>query len=369
MYFPVAILTVVIFILILSQFGSRLLARHALIWWSIFIFIMFAVLKPSLMGFVAELFGIQVVSNLIFGGLILLLMFLLVEITSTLTKTNRMIREIVATDASDKLLEIKNKYSIQDAKKVLVVLPCLNEEKSLKEIITQLNNMVQQDDLFIDYCFVNDGSTDGTGEILKELAADHVLTHEVNLGVSAALLTGFKIAMKLNFDYVVQCDSDGQHPVEDIPRLVNYAIEHQTDLLIGSRFSVKGKSVNQKSTLEQKGTTRLRRAGSCLIAQALKLFSLKSRISDPTSGFRVYSKVAFKQLLKNMPDEYPEPESIAILAMKHAKIGEIPVSMQIRTTGKSSLSGVYGAIYMAKVISSLIGLRLRFIFHKNTNTK
>ena len=125
------------------------------------------------------------------------------------------------------------------------------------------------------------------------------------------------------------------------------------------------KSFLKKIPFKQDGTTLVRKIGSSLILQVLRFFNLKTRISDPTSGFRVYSKESIKHLLRCIPDEYPEPESIAILALNHRKIDEIPASMQYRLSGVSSLRGLNGIIYMAKVISSLIGLRLRFLFKRN----
>lgn len=83
------------------------------------------------------------------------------------------------------------------------------------------------------------------------------------------------------------------------------------------------------------------------------------KIPDPTSGVRVYSRAAVKILTGNLPDEYPEPESIAILATHGLKIAEIPVTMQARASGVSSLNGFKNLAYMAKVISALVGLRIR----------
>ena len=94
----------------------------------------------------------------------------------------------------------------------------------------------------------------------------------------------------------------------------------------------------------------------------LALFGRTARVRDPTSGFRVYSAQAVRALLKIMPDEYPEPETIALLALRGMRIAEVPVRMGPRTAGRSTLAGFSSIRYMVKVTSALAGLRLRSLF-------
>ncbi len=89
------------------------------------------------------------------------------------------------------------------------------------------------------------------------------------------------------------------------------------------------------------------------------MFTKGSRIYDTTSGFRVYSKKAMTRLLSVLPDEFPEPESIALLSLDNQKIVEMPVEMRKRESGVSSLAGLKSARFMIKVLSALIGLRIR----------
>jgi len=111
MYIPIAVIAILCFFFILSQFGARLTARHSLIWWIIFIFVIIATLYPSSLNHIASLLGVQIVSNLVFGGLILLLMFLVIELTADLTKTNRMIREIITNNACERFILRVNQQS------------------------------------------------------------------------------------------------------------------------------------------------------------------------------------------------------------------------------------------------------------------
>jgi glycosyltransferase involved in cell wall biosynthesis len=202
---------------------------------------------------------------------------------------------------------------------------------------------------FIDFCFINDGSTDSTESILKNLNASYV-THSANIGVSGGLLTGFKIAKLRDYDYVIQCDSDGQHPVSKIPELILTAEKEKSDLLIASRFL---------DGTKDESSTLLRRLGSFLIRLTLKVFSTKHTMTDPTSGFRIYSKSIFSILINEMPEEYPEPEILALLLLNKKKITEVPIIMSPRNDGKSSISGIRSIHFMMKVLSALIGLRLR----------
>src|SRR5690606_7095874 len=97
----------------------------------------------------------------------------------------------------------------------------------------------------IHYCFVDDGSTDTTRRVLAHLAPQGHTHHLANGGVACALLTGFHIALEANIDYVVQCDGDGQHPVDQISRLLAQAKAENIDLLIGSRFA-KGTNAHEQ---------------------------------------------------------------------------------------------------------------------------
>jgi len=356
-YLPVAIIAIIFFLYIFSQFGSRLLARQAFIWWIVSLFIITAILYPTFFQRFAVFLGVSLASNLIFAGLILLLMFLSIEQSAELAKLSKSMREIFTEEAAFLFLQkrIQPEPHQELPPRVLIILPCFNEEASVKNVCLLLKEQTEKAPIHLEYCLVNDASTDLTKQILGIYSPRHFTSHRVNMGVSAALLTGFKIAETLKWDYVVQCDTDGQHPVEEIPHLVEVAMDRYADLLIGSRFK-------ESIFTSLKSTTFLRRLGSIFISQFLRLFKTKIPITDPTSGFRVYSRKAILYLLKNMPDEYPEPETIALLAWERMKIEEVKVQMNPRTSGTSSLRGLKGPLYMMKVVSALLGLRLRTLF-------
>ena len=96
-----------------------------------------------------------------------------------------------------------------------------------------------------------------------------------------------------------------------------------------------------------------------MISGALRFLFGVGPIQDPTSGFRVYSRRAIDQLIHCMPDEYPEPELLALAATRGLRVSESPVIMQARQGGKSSIGGLSSIQYMLKVLTALTGLRLR----------
>lgn len=347
-YFAIASISILL-IFTISQFGGRLSARNSFVWWLVTAFMILALVFPDILIPLAKFLGISLVSNLVMASLIVFLFLQSIELTSELTRYQRRFRNFVSHEARRMFSRPKDAITTHNA---LVVLPTYNEEESLPELIPQLKKIHEEHG--IDFCFIDDGSVDSTCEILQKTCPNHYVTHPSNIGVSGVLITGFKLAQNCGYNFVVQCDSDGQHPVDEIPRLVREAQRSQTHLLIGSRFCDPAEA---KKNYES--TTLSRRLGIMVIRFCLSFFGLYRNVKDPTSGLRVYNREAFTTLVKAMPDDYPEPESIAILAVKGMKIKEVSVTMKARLQGESSIGFASSIRYMLKVFSSLLGLRLR----------
>jgi hypothetical protein len=345
----------VFFVLVFSQFGARLAARHSVSWYLVSAFIFVASVRPQWLRPLADLLGIELISNLV---LAVLTMFLFVQMLEQYSETARSQRQVVRLVAS---LAAQGFPAPAEARKserlrVLVVLPCYNEAENIPLMVPKLLALKRStSELELDFCFVNDGSLDASPYLLEDLAPNNHVSHHTNIGVAGVLRTGFEIARRIGADYAVQCDSDGQHPIERIPHLVRTAQERQVDMLIGSRFAPGGEGDALAST------TWMRRLGGIVVSTTLRLFR-GARVADPTSGFRVYSRRAMNTLLRQMPDEYPEPESIALVALSRLRIEETHVAMLPRTLGTSSISGLKSARFMTKVTTALLGLRLRTLF-------
>jgi hypothetical protein len=362
---------------IFSQFGRRLSAKHSLVWLLVFIFLLVAALVPHWLEPIAHAAGFKLVSNFVLAGLIFFAFLEILQQSTQNVQVNRRLRDIICAHAAERFIEkfAEHTTSQQKASRpdVLVISPCFNEEEVLPSTIQSLASLTIEHPE-INYCIINDGSRDSSLSILKENAKNNHTSHMSNAGVGAALLTGFLAARDLGAEFVVQCDSDGQHPIADIPRIVAYAKRNKTDLLIGSRFVSRIQEISDDADTHKtnfsgpslESTSLSRWLGGRMISLALSLFGRNARIKDPTSGFRVYSRAAYTYLIDHMPEEYPEPESIALLLQAGMKVEETLVSMQPRAGGVSSISGFKSAQFMIKVFTALVAMRLRSSFNRSS---
>ena len=224
--------------------------------------------------------------------------------------------------------------------KVLLIIPAYNEQENIEKTVKKIEKSNQE----IEYIVINDGSTDNTEEILKEKNINHIKLVN-NLGIGGAVQTGYKYAYENNFDIAKQFDGDGQHDVNYISKLCEPLINGQADMCIGTRYLDKNESKFQ--------STFMRRLGSNIISIVIKIFTGK-KITDPTSGFRAVNRVVIEEFAKNYPTEYPEPESTVSLLVNNYRVAEVPVSMNERDGGVSSIRLWKTADYMIKVVLAII---------------
>ncbi len=224
--------------------------------------------------------------------------------------------------------------------KVLLIIPAYNEQENIEKTVKKIEKSNQE----IEYIVINDGSTDNTEEILKEKNINHIKLVN-NLGIGGAVQTGYKYAFENNFDIAIQFDGDGQHDVNYISKVCEPLINGQADMCIGTRYLDKNESKFQ--------STFMRRLGSNIISIVIKIFTGK-KITDPTSGFRAVNRVVIEEFAKNYPTEYPEPESTVSLLVNNYRVAEVPVSMNERDGGVSSIRLWKTADYMIKVVLAII---------------
>ena len=222
--------------------------------------------------------------------------------------------------------------------RILIIVPALNESGSIQRVIADIRQHVPQADVVV----VNDGSTDETALLAREAGAV-VLDMPYNVGIGAAVQTGFLYAQQHHYDVAIQTDGDGQHPPSELPYLIETLLTGKADVVIGSRF------------LEDRGypQTLSRRFGGWILAQILSA-STHTHITDPTSGFRASGKRAIALCSKLYPHDYPEPEAIIILHRAGLCLQEVPVSMKQRDTGRSSITFFRSGYYMVKVILAIL---------------
>lgn len=225
------------------------------------------------------------------------------------------------------------------SEKVLIIVPCFNEEGNIPIVVEEVRTSIPNADILI----INDCSTDNTSKVAHNIQNLLVVDLPVNLGIGGAVQTGFKYAARNNYDYAVQVDGDGQHIATEALRLMEYLKRTGSDMVIGSRF------LDVKSFR----TSASRRAGIKVFQVMYKLM-LKRGITDATSGFRAYSKSCLQFLSDNYPDDYPEPEAVIMLNKRGFKICETGVHMRERLHGVSSITPIKSMYYMTKVIISMI---------------
>ena len=225
-------------------------------------------------------------------------------------------------------------------KKILLIIPAYNEEENILNTCKTIEKSGQD----LDYVVINDGSTDNTEKRLQENNINHIKLVN-NLGIGGAVQTGYKYAYENNYDIAIQFDGDGQHDVNYVPKICNPLKTGQADMCIGTRYLDKSESKFQ--------STFMRRLGANIISVCIKILCHK-KITDPTSGFRAVNKKVIEEFAKSYPTEYPEPESTVSLLVNGYKVEEVPVSMNERTGGVSSIRLWKTADYMVKVVLAII---------------
>ncbi len=229
--------------------------------------------------------------------------------------------------------------------KILIIIPAYNEEGNIASAIDDIRRL----NVLWDVLVVNDGSTDKTSQAARSARNVVVVDLPFNLGIGGAVQTGFKYAERNGYDIAVQFDGDGQHKASEINKILDVLLRHDADVVIGSRF------------LEKEATFRstfMRRKG-IFIFKIINYLLIRQTITDNTSGFRAYNREAVAFLAKNYPSDYPEPESVVLLGRHGFRIMEVPVFMQQRTFGRSSIRGWRIMYYMVKVLLSICMTSLR----------
>lgn len=234
-------------------------------------------------------------------------------------------------------------------KKILIIIPAYNEEDCILKTYTDIKKYNQKYGTNYDVIVINDCSTDNTLNIC--LSNDiPVISLVHNLGIGGAVQTGYKFACQNGYDIALQYDGDGQHDIAYVKDIVQPIIDGEADFVIGSRFIKKGSSEFQSSTA--------RRIGIKIISFFIKL-TTKKKIYDVTSGFRAANKAIIQEFANAYPIDYPEPITNAELLKKNYTVKEIPVSMNERLGGVSSIRAWKNIYYMLNVVLSILIVGIR----------
>ncbi len=232
--------------------------------------------------------------------------------------------------------------SVHDIR-VLLVIPAYNECGNVGVLLQEIAAL----GLGYDTLVVDDGSTDETAREAGQYS--EVLRLPYNQGVGAAVQAGLREGMRRGYDVVIQVDGDGQHPPDQIARLLETYLASGDALVIGSRF-LRGMRSRYQST-------PLRRLGSRAVATTLHVL-FDYRLTDPTSGFRLMGHDAMKLFAQHYPAEFPEPVSIGLALREGLAVREVPVQMRARVFGESAFRGMRGLVYVGRVLSDVVRVRM-----------
>lgn len=227
----------------------------------------------------------------------------------------------------------------------LAVIPAYNESATIAEVVERLRRHAPRFDALV----IDDGSSDDTGP-LAHAAGATVVKLPFNVGIGGAVQTGFVYAREHAYDFLAQVDGDGQHDSLELERLIATMDEEAVDMVCGSRFLTDDYRYPAPIS---------RRTGIHIFAFLLSRI-VGMRVSDPTSGFRLYNRRAIELFASYYPHDYPEVEAVLILHHHRLRMSEVPVRMYIRGGGTSSISTGKSAYYMIKVLLALfVGLGRR----------
>ena len=228
-------------------------------------------------------------------------------------------------------------------RRVLVVVPALNEEATIDGVVRALRRATY------DVLVINDGSSDRTGR-RAESAGARVLRLPINLGVGGALRLGFREAVRLGYDIVVQCDGDGQHDPSQIDVLLGALDARCLDLVIGSRFAASDDAYP---------LARHRRLAIGVLSRIASR-SAGTQITDPSSGFRAIGPRLLPVFARDYPAEYLGDTVEALVEAGRAgyAVGEVSVTMNERQGGTASAGGLAASWYTLRVLI-VIAIRWR----------
>ncbi|MDB5170198.1 MAG: family 2 glycosyl transferase [Candidatus Saccharibacteria bacterium] len=234
--------------------------------------------------------------------------------------------------------------------KVIIQIPCLNEEQTLPAVMATMPQHIDGVDV-IEYLIIDDGSTDKTVEVAKKLGVHHIVRHTQRMGLARSFRDGVNRALELGADIVVNTDGDNQYPQERIPDLVKPILDGKADIVIADRQTSK---IAHFSPLKK----LLQRFGSWVVNKAAG-----TNVPDAASGFRAYSKTALLRI--NIITQFSYCMETTIQAgNKRLPIVSVPITTNPKTRESRLFNNIWEHIYksMTAIIRAFIMYRPITVF-------
>jgi hypothetical protein len=228
----------------------------------------------------------------------------------------------------------------------VVFVPAWNEEGSLPAVLDELHAGLPEADVLV----VDDGSTDATASV----AAAHgaiVVSFGENRGLRAGIAAGYREAFDRGYAFCGRVDADGQHPVDELRRLLELVRSDACDVAVGSRFA-EGDGYGA----DRYEPTRVRRFGIGLLQRAMHL-RLGRPFRDPTSGMAAANRAAMPVMARPYASGAPEVEALLRLKQAGLRVEEVAVHMRERSHGESKLQGKKAVKLVLTVVGTLLFFR------------
>jgi hypothetical protein len=227
--------------------------------------------------------------------------------------------------------------------RTLVFIPALNEEASIATVIEGVHQALPDADVLV----IDDGSSDATAARARAAGAVVALM-PFNQGVGAAQQTGYLYALREGYDVCAQIDGDGQHPPQELAKVVARVREGHADMAVGSRYL--------DPDLAKEGdyrATHTRQLGIRLF-RAIVSASTHQRFTDTTSGLRALNRPAMRLLGEQLSPEFADVEALQRAVHQGLRVEEVPVRMLPRSGGSSFLSPLHSLYYIYKTLIVLL---------------
>jgi glycosyltransferase involved in cell wall biosynthesis len=227
----------------------------------------------------------------------------------------------------------------------LVFVPAWNEEDNLPAVLDELRRELPKADVLV----VDDGSTDRTADVARSQGCE-VISFGANRGLPAGIAAGYGYAEERGYEFCGRVDADGQHPVEELARLLERVREGACDVAVGSRFAT-----GDGFAAYRYKPSGARRFGTALLRRSMRV-ALRRPFLDATSGMYAANAKALPILARPYTSEAPEVQALLRLQDAGMRVDEIPVDMRPRASGESKLQGRKAVLVVVTIAGTLLAL-------------